>query len=161
MKRRAGFLIGLCLLASIQLASPAALAAARDETRPDEMEVALDLMVARPLGLAMAGVGSVMFVLTVPFSLIGGNVLESADTLVFRPYKEVLVRCLGCRTEGRYRIAKEKKNKERREKKKQEKIAKRQAAAAQKAEEQQAEDQSVATAPAKKRKRRKARGVGY
>ncbi|MEE9254304.1 MAG: hypothetical protein V3U43_05190, partial [Pseudomonadales bacterium] len=75
MKRRAGFLVGLCLVASLQLASPAAIAA-RDRTRPDEMEVAMDLIVARPIGLGMAAIGSVFFVLTLPFSLIGGNMGE-------------------------------------------------------------------------------------
>lgn len=107
MKRRAGFLAGLCLVASLQLASPAAIAA-RDHNRPDEMEVALDLIVARPIGLGMAAVGSVFFVLTLPFSLIGGNMGEAADILVLGPYKEVLWRCLGCRKEGRYRVAKDK-----------------------------------------------------
>lgn len=115
MMRRAGFLIGLCLVASIELASPNAFAA-RDETRPDEMEVALDLLVARPIGLGMAAVGSVLFVLTTPFSVIGGNVGEAADILVFGPYKEVLVRCLGCKAGGRYRVAKSKKHKNKKEK---------------------------------------------
>ncbi len=109
MHRRAGFLIGLCLVASLQLASPAAIAASRDQTtRPDEMEVALDLIVARPIGLGMAVVGSVFFVLTLPFSFVGGNMGEAADILVLGPYKEALWRCLGCRNEGRYRVAKEK-----------------------------------------------------
>ncbi len=143
MKRRAGFLVGLCLVASIQLTSREALAA-RDQTRPDEMEVALDLVVARPIGILMAAVGSVFFVLTVPFSLIGGNVGESADVLVFGPYKEVLVRCLGCRREGRYRIAKAKKEKK-------VKVAKV----------EKVGEQKVATASPTKRKRRKRRGIGY
>jgi hypothetical protein len=107
MQRRAGFLIGLCLVASLELASPAAVAA-RDESRPNEMEVAMDLVIARPIGLGMAAVGSIFFFLTLPFSFLGGNMGEAADMLVLGPYKEVLVRCLGCRSEGRYRVAKDK-----------------------------------------------------
>lgn len=59
-----------------------------------------DLLIARPLGLVFTAVGTGVFIVTLPFSALGGNVSEAADALVVTPAKTTFVRCLGC-TEGR------------------------------------------------------------
>jgi len=56
-----------------------------------------DLLFARPLLLAATGVGTGMFLVSLPFSALGGNVEEAANTLVVRPAWQTFVRCLGCR----------------------------------------------------------------
>lgn len=56
-----------------------------------------DLLFARPLLLAVTGVGTGMFLVSLPFSALGGNVEEAANTLVIRPAWQTFVRCLGCR----------------------------------------------------------------
>ncbi len=60
-----------------------------------------DLLVARPLGIAIFAVGSATFVATLPFSMLGGNTGEVGKTLVIDPAREAFVRCLGCTRPGR------------------------------------------------------------
>lgn len=57
---------------------------------------ALDVIVARPLGVVVTGIGAVLFAVSLPFSALGGNVGEAADALVVKPAKETFTRCLGC-----------------------------------------------------------------
>jgi hypothetical protein len=59
-----------------------------------------DLVVARPLLLAATVAGSVFYVVSLPFSLAGGNALEAGDTLVVGPAMSTFVRCLGCTRSG-------------------------------------------------------------
>lgn len=69
---------------------------------PTAVAMTGDLIIARPVGIAITAVGAAVFVLTLPFSAAGGNVKQSAQTLVVKPAKETFVRCLGCKTAGRY-----------------------------------------------------------
>lgn len=55
-----------------------------------------DLLIARPLLIAGTAVGAVLFVVSLPFSALGGNVPEAAHALVVEPGREAFVRCLGC-----------------------------------------------------------------
>lgn len=80
---------------------PASAYAAKVEENPTAGEMATDLIIARPVGLAVFALGSAAFVATLPFSLLGGNMSESGKTLVVNPAQEVFVRCLGCRRSGR------------------------------------------------------------
>lgn len=102
LRRMAGRLTGrviVCASMTGLLASPAL--AARDD-EPSAEEMAADVLVARPLGLVATTLGAAVFVVSLPFSAVGGNVEQAADTLVLGPARETFVRCLGCRTEGRY-----------------------------------------------------------
>lgn len=73
-----------------------------DVNAPPAYAMVGDLLIARPLGLIFTAVGTGVFVVTLPFSALGGNVGEAADALVVTPAKTTFVRCLGC-TEGRKR----------------------------------------------------------
>jgi hypothetical protein len=90
----------LVLVAALSLTPAAALAEKVDE-KPSGYTMMGDLLVARPVGIAMFAVGSVTFVATLPFSLLGGNAMEAGKTLVLDPAKETFVRCLGCVRPGR------------------------------------------------------------
>lgn len=70
---------------------------------PNDFAMAGDLLVARPLGLVWTVAGSAIFVVSLPFTAIAGNIKGAADTLVVGPAKETFVRCLGCINSGRYR----------------------------------------------------------
>jgi len=59
-----------------------------------------DLLVARPFLIGATAVGTAVFLVTLPFSALGGNVKESAQSLVGEPGKAAFVRCLGCTTSG-------------------------------------------------------------
>ena len=57
-----------------------------------------DLVIARPLLIAATGIGAIAFVVSLPFTALGGNVGEAADALIGEPGREAFVRCLGCTT---------------------------------------------------------------
>lgn len=57
-----------------------------------------DLLIARPLLIGATVIGAAVFVVSLPFTALGGNVGEAADALVGEPGREAFVRCLGCTT---------------------------------------------------------------
>lgn len=67
---------------------------------PSAMAMTGDLLIARPVGLAVTVVGLATFIVSLPFSLLGGNSGEAAKTLVVGPAKTTFVRCLGCTQPG-------------------------------------------------------------
>ncbi|NVK36530.1 MAG: hypothetical protein HWE18_01275 [Gammaproteobacteria bacterium] len=71
-----------------------------DET-PSAAAMAFDGLIIRPLTLVATAVGTVIWVATLPFSLLGGNAGEAADVLVLAPAKATFIRCLGCTQSGR------------------------------------------------------------
>jgi hypothetical protein len=54
-----------------------------------------DAALMRPMGVVATVGGAVVFVLSLPFSALGGNVGEAADQLVVAPAKFTFVRPLG------------------------------------------------------------------
>lgn len=70
------------------------------EEDPSAIAMAGDLLIARPILLGITVVGSVLYVVGLPFSLAGGNAIESGKTLVVGPAKATFVRCLGCARPG-------------------------------------------------------------
>ena len=66
-----------------------------DAGKPTGGEMLADTVLVRPLMLVGTAVGIVTFVITLPFSALGGNVDEAAETLVYEPAKYTFVRPLG------------------------------------------------------------------
>ena len=66
------------------------------EEHPTSLAMAGDLVLARPLLLVATVVGSVFYVVSLPFSLAGGNAAEAGEALVVGPAMSTFVRCLGC-----------------------------------------------------------------
>lgn len=66
---------------------------------PTPMTMAADVIIARPLGVAATLVGGALFLVSLPFSILGGNVNESFCKLVGVPAKTTFQRCLGCQGE--------------------------------------------------------------
>ncbi|ABA57854.1 hypothetical protein Noc_1360 [Nitrosococcus oceani ATCC 19707] len=69
----------------------------RIEDEPRYFRMIGDLLIARPLLLVATGLGTGIFLASLPFSALGGNVKEAADTLVVGPARQTFTRCLGCR----------------------------------------------------------------
>jgi hypothetical protein len=66
------------------------------DQEPTNMEMFGDAIFVRPL-LAVATVfGTAVFIVTLPFSAMGGNTKEAANVLVAQPADALLFRCLGC-----------------------------------------------------------------
>ena len=82
------------------LGSTTSWAASRDEVEPNGAEMTADLLVARPIGLAATAVGTAVFLVSLPFTMLGGNVAEAGDALVAGPARTTFVRCLGCTNDG-------------------------------------------------------------
>jgi len=94
--------MALALLLGPILGSEAAQAAEpRLEQQPSGGAMVADALVARPL-LAVATVGgAAVFLVSLPFSALGGNVDEAAKTLILTPAEATFRRCLGCRISKR------------------------------------------------------------
>ncbi|KAA0987535.1 multidrug transporter [Pseudomonas sp. ANT_J12] len=59
-----------------------------------------DLLIARPLLVAATVIGAGVFVVSLPFTALGGGVGDAGQALVVDPAKAAFVRCLGCVGEG-------------------------------------------------------------
>lgn len=58
-------------------------------------DMVLDLLILRPLGLVTTGIGSVLFVVSLPFTLPSGSSGEAACELVRKPLAYTFTRPLG------------------------------------------------------------------
>ncbi len=94
----------LVITSTLSVSTPA-FAAPEDD--PGAFEMTADALVARPFGLALTTLGAAAFVVSLPFSALGGNVKEAADNLVVGPGKATFVRCLGCKTSGKAQKARD------------------------------------------------------
>ncbi len=68
---------------------------------PGAGKMAVDAVIARPMLFAATVAGVATYVVSLPFSLAGGNAAEAGRVLVVNPAKATFVRCLGCTTSGR------------------------------------------------------------
>ena len=94
-KKACVFLVAAVLLIT-WAASP--VLAAEQTMRVEEASAGsmiFDLVFLRPLGIVATGMGIVLFTVTIPFSVMGGNTGEAAQKLVKDPAKFTFVRPLG------------------------------------------------------------------
>lgn len=82
------------LVVSIQ---PAQAAIEIDETDfgPSYETMVVDTVVGKPLQLVAAVAGTVAWVVSLPFSMAGGNAEQAQQKLVIEPW-QAMQRCLGC-----------------------------------------------------------------
>ncbi len=92
------WLTALCL--SAVLLAPSLATAEVIEEKPTAVAMVTDLVLVRPALLAITAVGTAVYVVSLPFSLVGGNAGEAAETLVLGPANNTFVRCLGCTRPG-------------------------------------------------------------
>ncbi|MBF7144216.1 MULTISPECIES: multidrug transporter [Pseudomonas] len=71
-----------------------------DVQAPPAFAMIGDLVIARPLLIAATVVGAGVFVVSLPFTALGGNVGAAGKALVVDPGKAAFVRCLGCTESG-------------------------------------------------------------
>ena len=92
-------LLAWMMVGALAAGSMPAIAGQNDEPQAGAMVV--DLVIARPVGLVATVIGSVAFVVSLPFSALGGNVDQAAESLVMGPARTTFVRCLGCANQGK------------------------------------------------------------
>ncbi len=83
------------LAAALIAASPVASASNVRYGDPSYGAMFVDGFVARPLGLGATVVGTAIWIVTLPFSALGGNVSEATDKLIVEPARFTFVRPLG------------------------------------------------------------------
>jgi len=66
-----------------------------DAEDPSGGEMVFDFIVLRPVGLVATAVGSVFFVISSPFSALGGNIGDAGEMLVKDPVAFTFKRPLG------------------------------------------------------------------
>jgi hypothetical protein len=71
------------------------------EESPSALAMTTDALIVRPVLLATTIVGSAVYLVSLPFSLLGGNTAEAGEVLVAGPAKATFTRCLGCTRIGR------------------------------------------------------------
>ena len=67
---------------------------------PPAYAMVADAVIARPLLIAGTIIGVGLFVVTLPFTALGGGVDRAGQALVVEPGKAAFVRCLGCTKDG-------------------------------------------------------------
>ncbi|MBE0482914.1 MAG: hypothetical protein IBX52_05370 [Bacterioplanes sp.] len=70
--------------------------AQRIDDQPSAGAMVADAVFARPAYFALSQVGALVYAATLPFTLLGGNAEQAAETLVITPLQGAFVRCLGC-----------------------------------------------------------------
>lgn len=68
---------------------------------PSAAAMVFDGIIVRPITLVATALGTVFWVATLPFSLLGGNAGEAADVLIMTPAEATFLKCLGCNVSGR------------------------------------------------------------
>lgn len=92
--------IALCLVAalafpSLHAAEPVRPSTAGADENPSGFEMALDALIARPLMLGVTAIGSVVFVLSLPFSAAAGDVAAARRKMIVEPARCTFNRPLG------------------------------------------------------------------
>ncbi len=89
-------LIILTLIVCLTVAFPAAAAdPARSPKDISAGAMAADLLLVRPLGIAATVAGTVLYMVSIPFSAPGGNHLDAREKLVHEPARFTFQRPLG------------------------------------------------------------------
>ncbi len=81
----------------LAIMQPASAAIEIDETDfgPSYETMAVDTIVGKPLQLITAVAGTAAYLVSLPFSLIGGNADQAQQKLFVEPW-DAMARCLGC-----------------------------------------------------------------
>ena len=101
---KALFLVLSLLLCNISLAQGSNVSRSGDAgevvENPSAMAMTGDLLIVRPVMFTVTVVGAAMWLVSLPFSAVGGNAKQAGETLVVTPAKHTFYRCLGCSNAG-------------------------------------------------------------
>lgn len=87
------------LLASVMAfgaSLPAVSHAQKVDERPGAASMVADAVLARPVMAVATAAGAVIYLASLPVSMLGGNAQESGQKLVVYPFRATFLRCLGC-----------------------------------------------------------------
>lgn len=91
-------IVGCLVVAALVLVPMGATALAQDPVQaiePSGESMAVDLLVVRPLGILSVVAGTAVYLVSLPFSAMGGNMDKAGEKLVKEPAKFAFARKLG------------------------------------------------------------------
>ncbi len=88
-------IVMVTMLMAVPFGSPALAQEYFESGEPDGGEMIYDLFVVRPIGIIATAAGAVVFVISLPFSLLGNNVDTAGEKLVKAPARFTFKRPLG------------------------------------------------------------------
>jgi len=96
-------LFNICkvVILSLVLALPSIGWSATIEEKPSALAMTGDAIFVRPVMIVTTVIGGAIFLVSSPFAALGGNIGESFEQLVGKPFNTAFVRCLGCTMNGR------------------------------------------------------------
>lgn len=71
------------------------------EETPSALAMTGDAFFVRPVMIVATVLGTAVFIVSSPFAALGGNIDETFEQLVNKPFQTTFVRCLGCTVNGR------------------------------------------------------------
>ena len=86
---------GLSIMCAVMQPATAAIEIDEGEFGPSYETMAVDTVIGKPLQLLTAVTGTATYLVSLPFSLIGGNADQAQQKLVVEPWN-AMGRCLGC-----------------------------------------------------------------
>ena len=93
---QAALALFLSMILGLTLQAPVAAEAYRQQTvERSAGAMAIDAVAVRPLSLIATALGTGIFLVSLPFSALGGNVDQAAKSLVIAPARFTFVRPLG------------------------------------------------------------------
>jgi hypothetical protein len=99
MRKHGRAILKLCVLLGITASlvmAPARAADTQDNgPAPSAEAMAVDALLVRPASLVATVLGTGFFIVSLPFSILGGNVDEAGRNLVLKPAKTTFIRPLG------------------------------------------------------------------
>jgi len=90
--------IAFFLIATLIFVPFATTAVAADQTQDDEISagaMTVDLLIVRPVSIVAVVFGTAVFIVSLPFSALGGNAGNAAKKLVAAPFNYTFTRKLG------------------------------------------------------------------
>lgn len=88
-------LVAVVIALSLVAATPALAAVNDDVSTPSATAMAFDVAVVRPVSLVATVAGTGLFIVSLPFSLLGHNTDKAGERLVAEPAKYTFTRPLG------------------------------------------------------------------
>ena len=92
----AGILAAILVLSAMMPGGAAASGSTFGEEPAREFATVGDIVLVRPVMGMITGLGVATFTASLPFSALGGNVDEAAETLVRTPARNTFLRCIAC-----------------------------------------------------------------
>ena len=87
--------VGLSIMLAVMQPASAAIEIDETDFGPSYNTMVVDTIAGKPLQLVNAVAGTLAYVVSLPFSLIGGNADQAQQKLFVEPW-DAMARCLGC-----------------------------------------------------------------